>query len=549
MSREPISMAGANTHQQSNSSKSTQSSTRVPRMDQRRRPVIRYSEPHLHQIVNAACLNLVDFGYPIYARGASLVRAAKVFQSGGSDSFLVSPGSYSLIPVTKIGLIEQLGQAICWQKFHQSSGEWRPVGCPSLVAEAILARQGDWPFPQLLAVTTAPTLRGDGTILNEQGYDPSTGILFLSELSWPTIPETPSLDDANRALETMKQLIKTFPFVSRTDKSASLALILTALVRPGLPTAPLFGVTAPTPGTGKSKLIDIAAVLATGKTAAVMAVPREEAELKKQLDACLMAGDPFLALDNADHPIRSEFLCQVLTQEKVRARILGESRNLDLPTKVILTATGNSLRFAGDLTRRVVLIKLDAGMERPENRSFVEDVLEVAKRDRVKLVVAGLTMLRAFAVSGEKASASSFGSFETWSDRVRLALIWLGEPDPLSNNENVREDDPERERLHSIIQSLPPGEWQVGSIAKLLREDAVRSDHQKRHAPLTEALYGFTDHKGLDLIGFGKYLRKHRDRIIDGKRIVGLGKRKGSALWCIKDTRSAQSLETEGERK
>ena len=61
------------------------------------------------------------------------------------------------------------------------------------------------------------------------------------------------------------RLIKTFPFVAPCDRSVALAGMLTALDRLSMDTAPLIAFTAPTAGTGKSLLVDIIAVLATGR--------------------------------------------------------------------------------------------------------------------------------------------------------------------------------------------------------------------------------------------------------------------------------------------
>ena len=60
-------------------------------------------------------------------------------------------------------------------------------------------------------------------------------------------------------------LIDTFPFVAQVDRSVALSGILTALDRRSMATAPLHAFTAPVAGTGKSLLVDIIAMLATGE--------------------------------------------------------------------------------------------------------------------------------------------------------------------------------------------------------------------------------------------------------------------------------------------
>ena len=108
--------------------------------------------------------------------------------------------------------------------------------------------------------------------------------------SFRCIPERPTFDDAKRALATISELIKDFPFIERHDRSVAISAILTAPVRRSLPGAPMHGVTAPTAGTGKGKLVDIACVIATGFRSSPVNLGRDEVELGKSLAAKLMAG-------------------------------------------------------------------------------------------------------------------------------------------------------------------------------------------------------------------------------------------------------------------
>lgn len=506
-----------------------------PSIHRNKRPVLQYVESELPVIVTLACQAAFDAGAPIYARGTSLVRPVHVTTTTHANGVTRVEGATVLVPVDKAALVDILTTLIEWKKWDARKDDLKLIACPSIVAETILSRRGDWPFPQLRAIVSAPTLRPDGTILNAKGFDVATGILFASELEWPEISDRPSRHDAEAALATLRDLVASFPFVAGADRSAALAMILTALVRPCLPTAPLFGVSAPTPGTGKSKLVDIAAILATGQAAAVLSAPREEAELQKCVGSVLMTGDAFITLDNIEYPLRSEFLCQVLTQGAVAVRVLGESRTMKLPTGSTFCATGNSLRFAGDLTRRVVLINLDAHLERPEDRVFKTDVTVVAKTRRRDLVTAALTILRAFVIQKGRRIVPALGSFEDWSNLVRSALVWLGEADPLENASKVREDDPERERTSAILHALPTGEpWTVAKIAGMIDLDRDQPPMHRRHEALTDALGEFIERGALNKQRLGHFLRKQSGRIIAGRRLVSRGHDRAKvATWAV----------------
>jgi hypothetical protein len=68
-------------------------------------------------------------------------------------------------------------------------------------------------------------------------------------------------------------------------------------------------------------------------------------------------------------------------------RKLGKSEAVPVPTNCLIIATGNNLTFRGDITRRVVVCRLDARQERPDERQFSFDPGEVARQQRGELVV------------------------------------------------------------------------------------------------------------------------------------------------------------------
>lgn len=489
-----------------------------------KRPTVYFEISKLPELVDKALQVLVQSDSGIYARGTGLFRVVRV-NDNLSDETCHIPASLVLVAVEKVWLAEILSKHIHWQKWSSTKDEYVDVGCPRIVAETIIARRGDWPFYQLKAIINTPTLRSDGTIIESTGFDRQSGFLFDSNISFPDVPKMPSKYDAEVALNQLASPLREFPFESDIDRSTALAMLLTAVVRPSLPTAPMFGATAPTPGTRKSKLIDLASILSQGKVASVMSTGRDETELEKRIGAALLVGDTFVSLDNIEHPLQSKLLCQVLTQETCKVRKLGESSMFDIPTLVTFCATGNNLRFQGDLTRRVCMIHLDALVERPEERRFEFDPILEFCNNRSKLVVATLTILRAFIISGEKPAVPTMGSFEKWSDLIRSSLIWLNQPDPLSNSRKIRNEDPDYENFAVIISTLPAGNWTVASLAQALEIDNNNLAENRRYPELREALIDFFDNQGkLHTAKFGKYLSKNRGRIVDGKRIVKLKK-------------------------
>ena len=202
--------------------------------------------------------------------------------------------------------------------FDGRSGTLKKIDCPERISKYLLAKQ-QWKFPVLTGIINAPTLRGDGTILDEPGYDEASGLLFFpGNYTFDKIPTNPTFEDAQRAKDELLFILKDFPFENEASKSVAFAAILTALIRRSIATAPLFGFTAPKMASGKSLLADVVSLIGTGKPNSVIAQAENEAEEKKRIMAVLIEGDPIVCYDNIEKPFKSAALCSILTQRNTK---------------------------------------------------------------------------------------------------------------------------------------------------------------------------------------------------------------------------------------
>src|SRR5690606_3990739 len=70
-------------------------------------------------------------------------------------------------------------------------GKWVQAAPPLELAKHYAAR-GTWRLRVLRGIIEAPTMRPDGSILSEPGYDPATGIyLDTGGVVFPAIPDRP----------------------------------------------------------------------------------------------------------------------------------------------------------------------------------------------------------------------------------------------------------------------------------------------------------------------------------------------------------------------
>ena len=489
------------------------------------RSQIRVIPSELPRVVNEAEQALLSLGEEFFERGGMLVRPVRstiINKDGMAEG-------WQLIPVARPYLVEALCRAAQFVRMNAQFKVWKPIDAPDKVASALLSRRGKWKLPVLNGIVQTPFLRVDGSLCETPGYDPVSKLLFKAEGSFPPIPQQPSRDDALAALALLEGLIDTFPFVGKADRSVALAAMLSTLDRRSMATAPLFAFNSPVAGTGKSKLVDLCSILATGRPMSVIGQGYSEEEFVKCLSAALLAGDLGISIDNCERELKSDFLCQVLTQPKLNIRILGLSNNVETPMNAMLFATGNNLSFSGDVIRRTLMCSMDAGVERPELRAFKTDVANEAREHRGELVQAALTVLRAWHVSGERIGLQAFGGFEDWSYRVREPLVWLDRTDPCETLIEVRESDPSRGELIAVIE-----QWKLHLVVEqpyTVQQVIGRAliDQDFLNALLAVAM----SHSGgmVNNIRLGKWLKRVKGKVVNGLKLVQSGNRNGYPLW------------------
>ena len=338
-------------------------------------------------------------------------------------------------------LLEDIEAVANFEKYNTRTQKWTRTPPSLSMALTLKQRTNRLRLPNLVSVINCPSIRTNGELIAESGFYSDVGILFDPRgVEFPDVPTKPDKVMAVIALAQIERLIRTFDFVSPDDKAVALSLILTAVARPCLPTAPLHGFDAPVAGSGKSKLVDIASILATGHEAGVVAQGETREEAEKRFSTLLMRGDLIIALDNCEGPLEGVVFNQALTQQWANLRILGQSKAIRVRCAALITATGNNLVIKGDLTRRSVVCRLDPKVERPELRQYGYDPIADAKDNRGELVGAALTILRAYHVAGRPNRPPRLQSFEQWSDTVRGALVWLGAGDPAATMDRLRAD-------------------------------------------------------------------------------------------------------------
>jgi hypothetical protein len=432
---------------------------------------------------------------------------------------------------------------IRWEKLGRGEDAlWQPANAPTEIAKTLLERRGEWRFPLIAGVISTPTLRPDGSLLSKPGYDPQTCLYLINPVAVPAIPAKPSRDDALQALALLKGLLVEFPFVFTEGKekkarnaslSVALSAILTAACRSLMDVAPAHGARAPAPGTGKSYIFDIVAAIVLGYRCPVIAAAVNPEETEKKIVAKALSGYPIINIDNLNGGLRGDALSQLIERPICDFRVFGKLEDRRVMNRACVFFNGNNVHVAGDLTRRCLLASLDAKMERPETRKFKTDPVETVLTDRGRYIAACLTIVRAFIIAG-RPGAEQMPSFDMWSQSIRGALTWLGEPDPVNTMEVVREEDPDRLQLIMMIDAMRDAE--VFGIGKAVSARALVAKAKDASATaLIEALGTFEQRGEVNLRRLGMWLARMKGRI------MLRGKAPNEANLCISSTEDAHS--------
>ncbi len=428
-----------------------------PATTQNQKKVIRVVKGARHVAVDQTEKALIAANRPVFYRGGNLVEpiwrrektAEKNRDTDISTLIKLNPSRLAYI-VAK--------HTASYQKYDGRTKRWDPIDPPNDVIEQLLAR-GHWDFPTVKGIINSPTMRNDGTLLSEPGYDRDTQLWYkpAGDVELPLVPERPTRDDALKGLKLIEDLLAGFPFLDEISRAVAVAGLMTPVLRGAFDFAPLYLFLAPEAGTGKTYLVAVISTIATGRAPmAIAGVPNKE-EMEKRLSAAAFAAAPILSLNNLDFDLESALLNTLVTEGIIGIRPFGRNDQL-VPCDcrgTTVFANGNNIRIVGDMVRRTLTCHLDAKMEVPEERTFSFDPIDRIKARRGDYLAAIFTITRAYMTTGCPAvKASPLAGFDHWSRMVRYPLIWLGYPDPVETMKEAREIDPVRESLRARIDAL-----------------------------------------------------------------------------------------------
>jgi len=445
-----------------------------------------------------------------------------IFDFKGALVFIGSDGN--IRPLTAITAPISIGRFIQFTRTKELKKEWVESKAlfPDRLCKAWL-EQGSWKIPQLQGILHNPYFYND-QIVHSRGFNHVSGLFLTRDFDGFSSIKNSSYEAAKDAILNLRNLLSGFPFLTAVDESVAIAMMLTAIQRPTLETAPLFGISATAPGTGKTQLACGVASIASGDKPAVHGFKDNETETAKMLMSALLIASPHIIIDNVKLGVAlgGDALCAILSSANYSDRELGFSRIRQVSTASLFIATGNNLKLDSDITRRSLIINLDARCEQPELRKFDKNFLQTCSEQRQAILSSLLTILEAYHAAGSpKINNIRLGTFEQWCDELAAPLVWLGLVDPALGQAKATADD---------------GVAGLGELLHLWKAEIKFSSRTAREL-MNSAVTGqwfrseFDDRGGVTERKIGRILSKFSGRIVDGMRIIKTGTLHRAVVW------------------
>jgi hypothetical protein len=373
----------------------------------------------------------------------------------------------------------------------------------------------------LVGVINSPTIRTDGSILQEPGYDADTGLVYRPCMEYPRIPDHPTKADAKLAIDRLLDVVSDFPFVSDADKSAWVALLLSMIGRSCVSgCVPLFAITATCAGSGKGLLADVATQIAYGHHVSKRPFQKNDEELSKFITTILHESEKCHIIDNLSRPLQGDSLDVVLTSTVWKDRVLSTTKSTgDMLTRTVWIATGNNITYGGDTGRRVLPIRLNPETESPEDRTGFShpNLMDWVKANRAMFACDALTILRAFFLAKPTLKIASWGSFQSWLETICASIVFAGAADPFSTREDAKENDDSKDLVRRVIAAFDEADPSKAGMTVRDIENLIKN-FPKNCPALVDCSNEIC---GTNFIPkrFSAKLRSIEGRVVDGKKI------------------------------
>ena len=224
-------------------------------------------------------------------------------------------------------------------------------------------------LPVLNGVKTSPFYFRGQLVTISEGFHAPSGY-------YCQIPGDLEIDlEVAECISRLDDLLGEFPYVQESDRANAFGLVVGQPLKPFY-LGPMVFIDKPTSQTGATILARTIASLSDGREPEVFTASTRPEETDKRLITALQKRPSSIIIDNISSELKSDVLASGMTNRTIGGRLLGGNTQVQLLTRGLqFYLTGNNSSLERDLINRSINVRLDSGLENPEERSGFRHVL------------------------------------------------------------------------------------------------------------------------------------------------------------------------------
>ena len=347
-------------------------------------------------------------------RDELFIRGGVVVKLGSENSGRL--GLEVVRPAAFCSLIETIAPTFAWRVGREGKLILKPTPCPEETARKLLESHVARKILQPVNAVVGCSLLfncGDHVEVAVKGYHAPTGTLVVAGDIPPEMP----LEEAVALIES---IFADFLFVTPSDRTRAIAAILTPALKLGgfIPgSIPADVAEADKSQAGKGYRHKLAAAVYNETPAVVVRRDGGVGGLDESFAAQLVAGRPFIQLDNLRGKFRSEAYESFMTAEKsFPCRLPGLPQISVDPSKFIVMVTSNGVETTPDAANRSSIVRIRKQAPGYPFRTFPEgDILQHIRANQARFLGAVITILREWHKAGRLKSRETGHDFREWA--------------------------------------------------------------------------------------------------------------------------------------
>lgn len=421
-----------------------------------------------------------------------------------------------------------------------------PIANPPLwIASDILKHKKRVQVPQVKAILTHPFYNGT-QLIDRYGYDAESQVFVDFDE-----PDLFDLDtDAHTAEDDVnlwRELLKDFPFKDESDFQNAIGYMLTLIIRQGLNMGempPLFCITAPREGIGKSLLTKVMIAAVIGDVPTDTDISPQQSNMSMEIGVILRSGSEYIIFDNVDPKRKMDIgeLARAITEPKHKFRLPHTAEEVSYENKSVVVYTGSNVELTPELAKRMVAVRLaDPGIAEKDRQVHVEGILHYVLENRHIYGSALLRMVKRWIDTGAAEAEKTTHRLRQWSRVIRGIMEANGFGDAFLENSDVilLQANPEHtiwtNAFNAIADELGDKAfegWTTGDVFKILSYEQQVYAHENdigrnftrlaRGESILNEIIGADGNDQARLVKLGTALRSKVGTVFAGYELVDL---------------------------